>query len=181
MDVALPIFCLAGSVLLVRLGWGGRRSVALGGWALAVASLALLTRAGGAWGLATGLSAGAVFAPVAVLYAGAVSPRRTARREGSGPAIGLPLKPEGVLRRVSVFLAVVPLSFAAAQWLAFAVNTAIGGGAALDANSVSAMLFVQPVAWSVLMAWQMVLPGPRQMVLPPALAAAAATLVWAIA
>lgn len=181
MTAALAIAALAVAVALVRFGWGGARGFAVAGWLLAAAALGWLTATDGAWGLATGLSAASVFAVGAVLYAGAVSPSRPARRIVAAPAVRLPQGPSGLQRRVLVFLAVVPLSFLAAQWLAFAINTAMKGSGPLEANSVATMMFVQPVAWAILMSWQMMLPGPGRMMVPPALAAAAGTLIWMIA
>ncbi|GAB5349710.1 hypothetical protein [Alteriqipengyuania sp. 357] len=181
MAVALSIIALAGAVLLIRLGWGGAKGLELAGWAIAAIALVFLTSLGGAWGLATGMTAGAVFALVAVAYAGAVSPQRKARRAPASPSVRLPTRPEGLVRRFLVFLAVVPVSFIAAQWLAFAVNAAIKGDAALDANSVATMLFVQPVVWALLMVWQVMLAGPARMMVPPALAALLATVIWILA
>ena len=178
MTLEISIASLALAVVLIRLGWGGRKGLASAGWATAALSLAWLTWSSGAWGLATGLIAGAVFALVLVLFAGATSPQRAAKRAAASPSVELPNGPEGITRRIFVFLLVVPISFVAAQWLAFAVNTMMKGAAPLEANSVSTMMFVQPLVWSILMAWQMVLTGPRQMLLPPALAAALGTLIW---
>lgn len=181
MEIALAIFALVGAVLLVRLGWAGRRPLALAGWVLAALATGWLTWSDGAWGMALALTAGSVLAVAVVLYAGAVSPQRAGRRSRPGPSVRLPGRPEGIVRRVLVFLAVVPLSFLSAQWLAFAINAAMKGDAALDANSVATMLMVQPVAWALLMVWQMLLDGPRQMLWPPALVAVAATLIWILA
>lgn len=181
MALALAIAGLAGAVLLIRLGWGGRRNLAVAGWALAGAALAWLTWSEGAWGLATGLTAGSVFAVAIVLHAAAVSPRRRLQRAASRAPSPRTSEPKAIGRRLLVFLPVVPLSFLAAQALAFAVNAAMKGDGPLDANSVSAMLFVQPIAWAILMAWQMVLPGARQMLVPPALAAGAAVLIGILA
>ena len=178
MALAIAISALALAVVLIRLGWGGRKGLASAGWTIATLALAWLTWLSGAWGLATGVTAGAVFALAVVLYAGATSPHRAPKRATASPSVELPNGPEGITRRILVFLLVVPISFVAAQWLAFAVNTTIKGAAPLDANSVSAMMFIQPVIWSILMAWQMVLKGPRQMLLPPALATAFGTLIW---
>lgn len=178
MALGMAISLLALAVVLIRLGWGGRKSLATGGWAIASLALAWLTWSTGAWGLAIGLTAGAVFALAVVLYAGATSPQRATKRAAASPSVQLLSGPEGITRRILVFLLVVPTSFIAAQWLAFAVNTMMKGAAPLDANSVSTMMFVQPLVWSILMAWQMVLTGPRQMLLPPALATALGTLIW---
>lgn len=178
MEVALSLIGIAAAVLLIRLGWGGRKSLAVAGWVIAALALAWLARSDGAWGLAVGFTAGSICAVALVLYAGATSPSRAAGKAASRQSVTMPGGPEGVGRRILVFLAVVPLSFLAAQWLAFAINTAMKGEGALDANSVSTMLFIQPVVWSILMAWQMVLPGPRQMLIPPALATAAGIAIW---
>lgn len=181
MALAVALSALALAVVLIRLGWGGYKGLSSAGWALAALSLAWLTWSGGAWGLATGVTAGAIFALVLVLYAGAVSPQRAAKRATTSPPARLAGSPQGITRRVLVFLLVVPISFVAAQWLAFAINTVIKGAAPLDANSVSTMMFVQPVVWAILMAWQMVLTGPRQMLVPPALVAALGLLIWMVA
>ncbi|WP_370177623.1 hypothetical protein [Alteriqipengyuania sp.] len=181
MALTLSIIALAGAVLLIRLGWGGRRYLAIAGWAVAALAVGWLTWADGAWGMATGLTAGAIFALVAVAYAGAVSPQRPVRRAVANPAVRLPGRHQGILRRLLVFLAVVPVSFLAAQWLAFAINAAMKGDAALNANSVSTMLMVQPVAWALLMVWQMVLDGPRKMLVPPVVVAGVASLIWVLA
>jgi hypothetical protein len=178
MALEIAITSLALAVGLIRLGWGGRKGLASAGWAMAALSLAGLTWSSGAWGLATGLTAGAVFALVLVLFAGATSPQRAAKRLVASPEVRMSGSYEGIARRAVVFLLVVPVSFIAAQWLAFAVNTMMKGAAPLNANSVSTMMFIQPVIWSILMAWQMVLKGPRQMLLPPALATVIGTLIW---
>lgn len=178
MAIGLAIAALAVAVVLVRMGWGGRKGLSGAGWTLAAASLSVMTWSSGAWGLATGLTAGAVFALAIVLYAGAVSPQKTTRRAMAGTSVRLPTSYEGIARRIFVFLLVVPVSFAAAQWLAFAVNAAMKGGAPLEANSVSTIMFLQPVVWAILMVWQMVLDTPRQMLVPPGLAALLGLLVW---
>ncbi|MBL8656193.1 MAG: hypothetical protein JNJ92_02395 [Altererythrobacter sp.] len=177
---AAAILAMAGAVLLIRLGWGGRRGLAAAGWALAAAALGWLTWADGAWGLATGLTAGSIFALLAVAQAGVVSPARTPRRAAAVTATAAPMGavPSDLARRIAVFLLVVPVSFLAALWLALAINAAMKGGAPLEANSVATLLFVQPTAWAALMAWQMVQPRPARMVFQPALVAAAGLLIW---
>lgn len=180
---AAAIVALAGAVVLIRLGWGGRRGWAAAGWALAALALGWLTWADGAWGLATGLTAGSIFALVAVAQAGVVSPARSPRRASAGaaPAVRIDGGPSDLARRIAVFVLVVPVSFLATLGLALAINAAMKGGAPLEVNSVAMLLFVQPTAWAVLMAWQMVQPGPARMVLQPALVAAAGLLIWMVA
>lgn len=169
------------SLLLVRLGWGGRRWLAGVGWALAAISLLALTLADGAWGLAMGVTAGAVAALALVLQAGWASPVGRARKDRPTPSIDVPHSWPGTARRLTVFALVVPASFAASLWLAFGVNAALKGDSDLGANSVATMLMVLPLAWMVLMSWQMTRPGPRQMIAPPLLAGMVGTLLWLLA
>jgi len=183
--VAIALIVIA--LVLVRTGWGRARRVAVAGWALAVVSLSGLGWLDGAWGIAVGVIAACFVALLMIAYAALTSPSRPVRRsaettaalfenvalpENNGLAIG---------RRLLVFLMVVPLSFLAAQWFAFALNAAMKGDMALDANSVALMMFVQPVIWTILMAWQMTLSGTRAMLLPPALAAVPGILIWMLA
>ena len=169
------------SLVLVRLGWGGRRGLAVAGWALAAVSLLALTLADGAWGLAMGLAVGSVVALALVLQAGWVSPAGRTRKSRAMPSADLPHSWRGMGRRLAVFALVVPIGFAASLWLAYGLNGLMKGDGALDANSVAALLFVQPVAWTALMSWQMTRPGPRAMIVQPLVAALAGTLLWMLA
>ena len=168
-------------IVLVRVGWGGRRWLAAAGWALATASLLALTLAEGAWGMATGMVAGVAVALALVLQAGWASPAGRTRKTRETPTADLPRSWRGTGRRLAVFALAVPVSFAASLWLAYGLNALMKGGGALDANSVSTMLFVQPAAWTVLMSWQMTRPGPRRMIAQPLVAALAGTLLWLMA
>lgn len=169
------------SLVLVRLGWGTRRWLAAAGWLLAALCLLLLTVAEGAWGLATGLTLGAVVALALVLQAGWVSPAGRARKDRDVPSVDVPHSWRGTGRRFAVFALVVPAGFGASLWLAYGLNAVMKGDTDLDANSVSTMLFVQPVAWVFLMSWQMTRPGPRQMIVQPLVAALMGTLLWVLA
>lgn len=169
------------SLVLVRLGWGGRRWLAAAGWALAAASLLALTLANGVWGLTMGVVVGAMVALGLVLQAGWVSPQGRARKHRDAPSTDVPHSWRGTGRRLAVFALVVPVSLAASLWLAYGVNALMKGDAPLDANSVSTMLFVQPVAWTVLMSWQMTRPGPREMIVQPLVATLIGTLLWMMA
>lgn len=169
------------SLVFVRLGWGGKRWLSAAGWALAVACLLVLTLAEGAWGLAIGLTVGAIVALALVLQAGWVSPAGRARKSREAPSVDVPHSWHGTGRRLAVFALVVPVGFAASLWLAYGLNAVMKGEGNLDANSVSTMLFVQPVAWAILMSWQMTRPGPRQMVVQPLVAAVMGTLLWVLA
>jgi hypothetical protein len=140
--------------------------------------LGWLTVEEGGWGLSVGVVTGSVAALVLVFHAGAASQRRPARRPTGKTFAAVAPGSLAIRRRLAVFLAAVPLSFAATQWLAFAINAAMTGGGPLDANSVATMMMVQPIAWSAVMAWQMVLPGPRQMIVPPLVIALAGAALW---
>ena len=169
-------------VVLVRLGWGGRgRALAATGWLLTAASLLVLTLANGAWGMAMGMVAGVAVALALVLYAGWASPAGRTRKTRETPSADLPHSWRGTGRRLAVFALVVPVAFAASLWLAYGLNALMKGEGSLDANSVATMLLVQPLAWTVLMSWQMTRPGPRDMVVQPAIAALLGTLLWMIA
>lgn len=169
------------SLVLVRLGWGGRRWLAAAGWLLAASSLLALTTAHGAWGLAMGAVAAMAAALGLVFQAGWVSPTGRARPERTSPSVSLPHSWRGTGRRLAVFALTVPVGLAASAWLAYGLNVLMKGDGAQGANSVATMLFVQPLAWTVLMSWQMTRPGPREMVVPPVLAAVLGTLLWMIA
>lgn len=169
------------SLLLVRLGWGGRRWLGAAGWALAALSLLALTLLDGAWGLAMGLTTGSIVALMLVLQAGWVSPAGRARKHRETPAVDVPHSWRGTGRRLAVFALVVPVSFAASLWLAYGLNALMKGDRALEANSVATLLFVQPGVWTALMSWQMTRPGPRQMFVQPLVAALVGTLLWVLA
>lgn len=169
------------SMLLVRLGWGGRRGLAPAGWALAAISLLALTTLYGAWGVAMGMIAGVAVAFAIVAQAGWVSPRGRARKHRDAPSADLPHSWRGTGRRLVVFALVAPVSFAASLWLGYGLSALMKGEGVLDANPVAALLFVQPLAWTVLMSWQMTRPGPRQMIAQPLMAALIGTLLWLLA
>lgn len=169
------------SLVLVRLGWGGPRVLAAAGWTLAAVSLCVLAWADGAWGLSVGIVCGAIVALLLVLQAGLVSAPGRTRTARVAPAADVPHSWQGVGRRITVFALVVPVSFAASLWLAYGLNAVMTGGGELGANAVSAAMFVQPVAWMLLMTAQMTRTHPRQMISQPAGAAIVGTLLWLIA
>lgn len=169
------------SLVLVRIGWGGRRILAAAGWLLAAASLLALALAYGAWGLAMGCVAAMAAALALVLLAGWASPAGRARKSGQAPAATLPSSRAGMGRRLAVFALVAPVSCAASVWLAYGLNTLMTNGGEQTADTVATMFFVQPLAWTALMSWQMTQPGPRAMILPPLLAAMLGTILWTLA
>ena len=179
--IVAALLVIVAAIVLVRLGWGGRRGAAGIGWTLAVAALLALTARDGAWGLAIGTVAGMAAALGLILYAGWTSPAKAPRTSREAPSILLPRRWHDLRRRLLVFLLVVPVAFCAAQWLAFAVQAVARRAGASDADTMVMTLLLQPIAWTVLMAWQMTRSGPARMVAPPATAALLGTALWCAA
>lgn len=181
-SAALPgaaLLSIVAGIVLVRLGWGGRRGAAGLGWTLAGAGLVVLAARDGAWGLAIGTVAGMLAALALVLRAGWTSPAKMPRRPvREAPSILLPRRWHDLRRRMLVFALVVPVGFGAAQWLAFAAQAAARRAGVGDADTMVMTLLLQPVAWAALMSWQMSRAGPRRMVAPPAAAALLGTALW---
>lgn len=176
--IAAALSAIAAAMLLVRLGWSGRSGVAHAGWAFAIAALLALAWRDGAWGLAMGVVVGTVVAIAAVLRAGWTAPARARRPAREAHASAWPRWHAGLTRRLAVFVLVVPVGGAAAQWLAFGAQALARGRGAGAADATVLALFLQPVAWAGLMAWQMTRAGPARMIAAPAGAALAGTLLW---
>lgn len=179
--VAAALILVVAGMALVRVGWGGPTKAAGAGWAAALCGLLWLTVRDGAWGLAVGTVAAMAAALGIVLYAGATSPAKVGRPPREAPAVLLPHHRKDVARRFAVFVLTVPVAFAAAQWLAFGAQALArrGGAGAADATALTLML--QPVAWGLLMTWQMTRSGPARMIAPPLGAALLGTLLWSVA
>lgn len=175
------LLVIAAAMLLVRLGWAGRRGAAAVGWAVIVAALLVLTVREGAWGLAMGTVVGLVAALVIVLQAGWVAPSKVRKPTREAASITLPRGRGAFIRRLSVFVLVVPVGFVAAQWLAFGVQALARRAGAVEADAVALTLFLQPLLWACLMAWQMTRANAARMIAPPASAAVLGTLLWGIA
>lgn len=181
MMTTLALIAIVVAIVLVRLGWGGQRTLGPLGWALGAVALCLLTLQDGAWGLSVGVVAGMTAAFVFVLHAGWTSPTRARRAPREAPAISIPHHRRDLARRVAVFALAVPLAFAAAQWLAFGIQAAVRGGAALDADAVALTLFLQPVIWTAILTVQLTRARTTQMVAAPLVAAVAGTMLWGVA
>jgi hypothetical protein len=179
--LAAALLAAAVAMLLVRLGWAGRRGAAPAGWVLATAALGLLVWQDGAWGLATGVVVGMAAALALVLHAGWTSPARTARAPRQAPAIAIPRLPGDIARRLAVFALTVPVAFAAAQWLAFAAQSAARARGADAADALALMLFLQPLLWGVIVVVQMTRAGPMRMIAAPLVAAMMGGVLWSIA
>ncbi len=178
---AAALLAIVLAMILVRIGWGGRRSISVAGWALVIAALWVLTAKDGAWGLAMGGVVGMVAALLAVLYAGWTEPARAGRPPREPPSISLPRRSGDLARRIAVFVLVVPVAFAAAQWLAFGAQALARRNGSGDTDAVVLTFLLQPLLWSALMTWQMTRSGPAQMIAPPAIAALLGTLLWGLA
>lgn len=178
--IALALLAVAAAMLLVRIGWGGRRELALTGWALATVAMLTLAAGDGAWGIAMAGVAGMATAGAMVLHAGWTAPVKVRRAPREAPSITLPHRPADYARRFAVFVLVVPLAFVAAQWLAFGAQALARRGGWMEADTTTLMLLGQPLLWSVLMAWQMTCAGPARMIAPPAAAAILGTMLWGL-
>ena len=172
---------IAAAMLLVRLGWNGARRLAIAGWAIGAVALRMLARADGAWGLAMGTLAGIAAAFAILLHAAWTTPAGRVRQPREPLSITLPRAPADMGRRVAVFVLVVPVAFVAAQWLAFAVQAMARGRGAGEADATAMVLFLQPLLWASLMAWQMTRAGPSRMIAAPAAAALVGTVLWTLA
>jgi hypothetical protein len=178
---AAAILAVAAAMLLVRVGWQGPRGVAALGWALGATALIVLLVQDGAWGLSVGMVAGMAVALTFVLHAGWTSPTRNVRAPREVPAISIPHHRRDLARRLAVFALAVPIAFAAAQWLAFGIQAAFRGGAALDGDAVVLTLFLQPVIWTALLTIQLTRARATQMIAAPLVAAVAGTMLWGVA
>ena len=175
--VAVALALLVPAVALLRVGWSGDTRLAYAGWAIGATSLFSLAVIEGAWGLAVGLTLAIILALTLVLHAAATAPVRVGRDTRIASAPVTSAAPQ-IGRRVLVFTLVVPVSFAAAQWMAFGLNAVMKNGGPLEANSVATAFMLQPFVWTVLMAWQMCQANPSAMVWPPAAVALLGTVIW---
>ena len=173
----LPLALLVPAVALLRVGWSGDTRLAFAGWTIGMISLLSLAMMEGAGGLSGGLTLAMITAITLVLYAAATSPVRARRGTRIAAAPSASADPQ-IGRRLLVFALVVPVSFLAAQWLAFGLNAVMKNGGPLEANSVATAFMLQPLVWAVLMAWQMCQAKPSAMVWPPAAVALLGTLMW---
>jgi len=176
--IAAALAAILCGIALIRLGWGGRNTVAAVGWTSTAAGLVALAAADGAWGIAIGTVVGMTAGLGLVLYAGWTAPAKVVRPPREAPSILLPRHWHALGRRITVFVLVVPVAFVAAQWLAFAAQAVARRSGANEADTMVMTLFLQPTLWAVLMAWQMTRAGPARMVAPPAAAALLGTALW---
>lgn len=171
---------VAAGLALVRVGWGGRRWVAVLGWLAAALALGWLAVAAGAWGATMGAVAGMAAALASLLASGGGVPARPRAAERERTAALVAPAPLALVRRLSVFLLVVPVGGAAALWLCFGLQAAMRGAGMAAADANACMFLLPPLVWCVLLAWQMTRDGPRRMIAAPLLAAAGGSVLWAI-
>lgn len=180
MTTPVMLLMAVAAMMVVRFGWDGRRGVALAGWLIAAVAAIGATVADGAWGLAVTILAGSAAALAMLLYAGWTSPARPQRPARVAAAIALPQRASEITARVSVFVLVVPVAFVAAQWLAFGVQAAARRAGAVETDAVVITLFLQPIAWAIIIAVQMTRAGPSRMIAAPASAAILGTVFWSV-
>lgn len=178
MDALAAALIAAAAIVLIRMGWGGARALALAGWALLLLALAAMTVRAGAWGIAVVVT-GASIAALGVLSREAWLSKPSRGRPPREPAsVTLPHRALGVGRRLLVFVLVVPVGLAVSQLFALGAEAAAvrAGWSAPDRTALA--FFATPIAWSVLASLQMTRATPLAMIPPTLLVAAAGALLW---
>ncbi|SDC26299.1 hypothetical protein SAMN05444678_102123 [Sphingomonas sp. YR710] len=167
-------------VMLLRLGWGGRRAIIGAGWIAILAGIGLLGRANGAWGIAIG-SVLAMAAAAALLgWAAWTTPVRPARTERASRMVVVGPR-RRFAGRLATFVIVGPAGFAAAQILALGLHAAARGAGQAEADATALALLLQPAIWAVLMTVQLLCARRRTMITVAAVTAAAGGLLWGLA
>jgi hypothetical protein len=179
--IAAASIGIAGAMLLVRAGWGGRRGAAAAGWSLAAVALLALTWRDGAWGLAIGTVVAMIAALAILLWAVWRSPASAKRAPRVAEAVTVPQRLPDLARRGAVFALTVPAAFAAAQWLAFGTQALARRQGAAEADAIVLALFLQPIAWAIIMTVQMTRAGPARMITAPVAAATLGSVLWGMA
>lgn len=164
---------LVGPVAL-RFGWQRSRAMVALGWLALGGAAALLVRDAGAWGLASGSTA-AMASAVALLIQAALAtapPRRLASERAPGALPPEPIDWADVRRRAGIFLVVVVLDLAASLLLAWTAQRALFRTGTNAADATAFALFLLPMLWLTLVAWQMtrcrlwaMLPAPMTLLL----------------
>jgi hypothetical protein len=168
-------------VMLLRLGWGGRRAIIGAGWIAILAGIGLLGRANGAWGIAIG-SVLAMAAAAALLgWAAWTTPVRPARAERATRMTAAAAPRRRFAGRFATFVIVGPTGFAAAQILAIGLHAAARGAGQAEADATALALLLQPAIWAVLMTVQLLCTRRRTMIAAAALTAAAGGVSWGLA
>lgn len=180
----LCVTAMAAGVLSLRAGWGrsrGRLFVAAG-WALILTGLGALAAADGAWGLSIAAIVATLTACVVLAQAALASTPPATERAVRTAAPTVLLRPggaEGVLRRLAVFILVVPVACGASVLVALTFQAATRGAGWLESDSTALGLLLFPIVWAILVTLLMLKPGPKAMLTPLAgTLAAAGALFW---
>lgn len=175
--VAAVALAIAG-ILLVRVGWGGRRSHAAAGWTALIAAIVMLAAGEGAWGIAVGAMV-AMLVALGLLARDGIRTAPTRNPPRRAPAsVTLPHRALGVGRRLAVFLLVVPVGVAASYVFAMGAEAAAMRLGWHPADRTALAFIAAPVAWTLLASIQLMQAGPLRMILPPAVCAVAGILLW---
>ncbi|KQN26515.1 hypothetical protein ASE86_10480 [Sphingomonas sp. Leaf33] len=178
MLLAAAVALAIAGIVLVRVGWGGLRHVAVGGWAAVVVAILALAVGEGAWGIAVGVTV-AMLVALGLLARDGVRTAPTRNPPARTPAsVTLPHRALGVGRRLAVFLLVVPVGVAASYVFAMGAEAAAMRLGWHPADRTALAFIAAPVAWTLLASIQLMQAGPLRMILPPAVCAAAGGLLW---
>lgn len=178
----LCIIAIAAGVLSLRVGWGrprGRHFVGIG-WAAILAGVAVLAARDGAWGLSVGALAAMLTACLVLAHSALVSAAPAKERAARTATPSVLLRSggaEGLLRRLAVFILVIPVAFGVSVMVALAFQAAARSTGWLEPDSTALGLLVFPIVWTILATMLMLRPGPISMLKPLAgtLAAAGAS------
>jgi hypothetical protein len=168
------------AMLCLRLGWRRRREWVMLGWALAIAAATLAIVLWDMWGLAVASLVAIGAALVLLAREGMLAPAATRPLRPSASVTAPRWRLDGLARRVSVFLLVVPAGFAATLLLALGVDAVARRGGVGEADATVLALMVQPIGWAVLASVQLLVARPRRMMAPALLCAGlGGAMLWA--
>jgi hypothetical protein len=177
--LSIGLGAMAAAILCLRLGWRRNRPLVIFGWTLGVAALAILTDRWGLWGLSVG-SLIAMPAALTLLAIDAMRSERAYRPLRVATTVAPPRwRAEGIVRRTSVFLLVVPGGFLVTTIFALGAEAVTRRAGWVEADRFVLALMLQPIAWAALASAQMLFTHPRGMLIPTlACALGGATLWW---
>jgi len=174
---------IVAAVLQLRRAWGlPRRSAVQNAtaWALMLAGAVLALAGEGAWGLAVASLGGMTAAALLIAHAGWTSPRGKARaserRVHMLPGSG---EPRHIGRRLTTFLFIVPLGFAASLLAVLGARALAGMAGWSDADGNAMTFLLLPLLWALLAFWLLMRPSRReQLAWLAAPAAAGLGMIW---
>jgi hypothetical protein len=171
--------CFAGPLAL-RLGWQTTWVAVASGWAMLALATALLVQGEGAWGLALGTSCTISSALLILAQVGMTTPAplRPVADRAARLRSPTPLDPRDVGRRIAVFVIVAVLDLGASVLLAWSLQRALLRLGVLEADAVSAAIFILPVVWIMLASLQMTMNRPLPMLLSVACTGMLGVTTW---